>query len=1168
MKYTRLWTLLFSLLLTSAVIAQTPVNDNCTGATFVYLDQTGNACVDDSNTTATGDGFSNACDAGALAPLPVGGNEVWYSFVVNGPVNTITVVPIGVNPAQQVSVTVINGNCSGGGTNVCNTAPTSFDPATVAFTSSAGTQVWFYVTSLETNGEFLACISSTNGFISPGLSCNAATRICNTYDFSSPGSSQPGTSPTPSCFNSPPVRPFWYKFTAGYTGPLEFTGFPTNVGGFRWALYDITSGCPGTEMACNSVYDPFLPFGMSASVSNCTSSPYCPPVIVSYGNTYALMIDDTSQNGSGFDFTWGYDVKMLPTASFDVDSLVACGSLTADFSDNSIYNPSTLYNFNYGDGSPPVTGSGASFNLPSHAYGPGTYLVTLTLNDPTGCSHSFSREIVVKDRPVVTFTTSDDTLCFDGSNPTSVDLTASTTDPTTFYSWWFPNSNGSFVTGFGQATSQYTAAGSFPVGLQVTIDGCTSDTTKDTIVVLDIPDATFSIADSGCTGLKETVVYTGGAAANATYAWTYGGGTVTSATNQQFDVSWTTAGTYQLSLTVEEAGCLGFSYTDSIKIFDTPTVDFIPPFQICEGEIITLNPLSSGAPAGATYTWNFGTATLLGGSPGNGTTATLQWNTAGNTYVTVQVTSLEGCTSPVDSTPLTVRARPSVDFTLSDHQLCGDDSVLFTYTGSMPVATSNFTFEFSFANVPNIGSTGVAGPFWLYWNGPGTYEIYLVGNDNFCNSDTIRDTVEVGIQPNADAGVDDTICSTQPVAIGAAPVSGYTYSWTPQQFVNIPTSSNPNALVPVYGVSDSTVQFIVTATEGFCSDKDTMRLRIKAVQQAIFIPPDPQCEQGNSFDFTPLYGVVPGATQTWIFNSTDTVLSGNVQNYTFSTTGTQNVTLETTTPGCPPSQYSSSVFVKENPVVDFSVNITEGCEPLTVQFTDQSPALGGTTYEWNFDDGSVSFLNNPSHTYNFQGSYIPMLTITSADTCSTTDTLAGQIDVYQIPQALFTAEPLIASNANPTFTFESVFANGSCYFDFGDGKGDSACATTHTYSDTGTYVVTLYTTNPGGCSDTATITVQVVPNYSLYIPNAFTPNRDQINDRLEFFAEGIEQFKITIYNRRGQVMFQTESPLESWNGTYLNTGEECPQDVYVFEAELKDYYRKNHNVRGRITLIR
>lgn len=1167
MKLLRLLTILFLVTYVQFAAAQVPLNDECTGSTFLYLDQTGNTCVSDSTLGATSDGAFNACDATTLAPIPAGGNEVWFSYVVTGSVNTITVTPIGVNPAQKVSVTVINGNCFGGGsTNVCNTAPTAIDQASVAFTSFAGTQIWFYVTALEADGEFLVCVSSTNGFITPALSCNSATSLCNTYDFTSPGSAQPGTSPTPSCFNSPPVRPFWYKFTSGYTGPLEFTGFPTNVGGFRWALYDITSGCPGTEIACNSVYDPFLPFGMSSSVVNCTT-PYCPPVNIALGNTYALMIDDTSQTGSGFDFTWGYDVKFLPTSNFDVDSLIGCGTLTADFSDNCIYNPSTNYNFNYGDGTPPVTGSGAAFSLPSHTYGPGTYLVTLTLSELGGCSHSFSRQIIVKPKPLVSFTTSDDTLCFDGSNPTTSDFTANTSNSDYFYDWSFTGSSASLVTGYGTATGFWNQAGTFIANLQVTVEGCASDTVKDTIVVLDIPSGAFTLPDSGCTGTDVAVTYTGGAGASANYAWTYGGGTVTNATNQYFDITWNTPSTYTLTLAVEEAGCLGFTYTDSIRIFDTPTVDFNEPFKICKGEIITLTPLATGAPAGSVYSWDFGNASLLGGSPGDGSTGTLQWSTAGATYVVVQALSPEGCLSAKDSTPLTVNSLPDAAFTLSSNQICGTDSSVFTYTGLAPVATTNFAYDFSGANILNFGSTGPIGPFNLSYNSAGTYPIFLVTNDNVCNSDTIRDTIIVSDNPISFAGNDQQICAGQGIGIGTIPTAGYTYSWTPSQFLSAPFGSNPIATVSVFGSADTLVSFIVTTSLGFCDLNDTMDLNVTAVQQAFFIPPNPQCETGNSFDFTPYYGIVPGATQTWIIGN-DTIAASQVNNYNFTTSGSQTVTLETQTPGCPPDQYSSSVLVHPNPVVDFNSNITEGCAPLDVIFTDLSPAIAGASYLWNFGDGIISFLNNPTHTYSNEGSFDVTLTLTSADTCSTTDTLSSTIDVYPVPEALFTANPLIASNVNPTFDFEAVFGNSGCYFDFGDGTGDSSCLASHTYSDTGIYTVTLYTSNPGGCADTFSLTVEVRPNYSLYLPTAFSPNNDQINDRFEVFAEGVQKFNIQVYNRFGQLVYNSDNIQETWNGKWLNDGEECPVAVYVYEAEVTDYNRKKHNLRGRITLIR
>lgn len=1146
--------------------AQIPANDNCSGATFIYLDQSGNTCFNDDNLTATSDGIVNACDAGATPPLPPGGNEVWFSYVVTGTVNTITVSPIGLNPAQRVSVTVVNGNCAGGGTpNVCNTALTNVDPASVAFTSFAGTQIWFYVTSLVANGEFLICVSSTNGFVNPGIDCNSATALCNTYDFSSPGSSQPGISVTPSCFNSPPVRPFWYKFNVGYNGPLEFTAFPTNIGGFRWALYNITAGCPGFEVACNSVYDPFQPFGMSSSVANCTGSPYCPPITVTSGDRYALMIDDTTQSGSGFDFTWGLGVRMMPTADFDVDSVLACGSLTANFTDNSEYNSATIWSFDFGDGNPPISGVGANFNLPDHVYGPGTYLVSLTLTELTGCSHSFSRQIVVKPKPLVTFTISDDSLCFDGTNAVTADFAANSSDPNIFYDWVFPNNSGSFVTGFGQATAYWNTAGNITVGLQITENGCVSDTTKDTIHIFNLPTANFALPDSGCSGTDVTVNYTGSAASTATYAWTYGGGTVSNSTNQQFDINWNTVGTYYLNLAIVENGCLGFPYDDSIKIFQTPTIAINVSSPVCQGETITFTPLASGAPAGSVYVWNYGTATFVSGSPADGSTGTFTWNTAGNTFMRAEATTLEGCKSNIDSIPIVVRAKPIANFTVSDTTVCGNDSTIITYNGLMPVAGNNFTWQLG-GTILNPG-TNAWGPFYVSFPANGVYPITLVANDNVCNSDTIRDTIIVGSYPVSNAGIDKTTCSNQPISIGTANTAGYTYNWTNSSYLNSGTVSNPQATVPIIGTADSTVRFIVTTTLGYCDKKDTMLLTVKSVQRAFFIPPNPQCERNNAFNFSPQFGVVPGATLTWII-VTDTIVSPTVQNYNFASSGPKSIILQTQTPGCAPDQYIGNVIVKPNPLVNFSVNQNSGCAPLDVIFQNLSPAIPNPTYLWNFGDGVVSFLNNPTHTYPNQGVYLPTLTLTSADTCSTTDTLVGGIATFPIPVALFTANPLVASELNPVFNFESAFANNGCYFDFGDGTGDSSCSATHEYENVGTYTVTLYTFNAGGCRDTFQLEVRVTPNYSLYIPNAFTPNNDQINDRLSIYSEGVDEFNIKIYNRRGQIVYESSDTKESWNGEFLNDGEECMSGVYVYEALIKDFNRKKHNLKGQIYLLK
>lgn len=1154
---------------TAHVCGQTAINDFCASATFIPLDPTGNACINDSNLIAGPDGQANACDAGANPPLPSGGNDVWFTYVATGPVNTISVTPIGLSPAEKVSVTVINGNCAGGlSTNVCNSSANSFDPANVAFASFPGTQIWFYVTALEADGEFLVCINSTNGFIPPANDCNNATLLCNTYDFSSPGTIQSGIAPYPSCFNSPPVRPFWYKFTVGTSGPLEFTGFPTNIGGFRWALYDITSGCPGTEIACNSFYDPFLPFGMSSSVSTCTGSPYCPPVNVNAGDTYALMIDDTSQSGSGFDFTWGYSTKMLPSAEYTVDSLFACGSLTADFSDNSIYTPSATWIFDYGDGTPPLFGSGATLNIPSHTYGPGRYVSSLTITEPNSCSNTFDLQIVVHPIPVISFTTSDDSLCYDGLNAVNCVFSANTTNPAFTYNWAISGAPSSSATSPGGASSSWTTAGTFPVSLQVTDNfGCTSLVAKDTVRIFTIPDSPFTLPDTGCTSTDILVNYTGSSPAGATYTWSYAGGLVTSPGNPSFLIQWPASGLYTLTLTVEENGCSSLPYSDSVSIFDIPVIQLLLPDTLCEGDSIVLNPLVAGHPPGSVFTWNYGTAVLTGGNPASGSDASFTWPVSGSTLLTAYAETQEGCITNTDSATVFVQPSLLPSFTISNNQLCGKDSCILTYTGSSGTIGLNYNWLLGNANIINGASPASQGPFLINFPNPGNYPIQLSINDHYCSSDTISDTVYVQSIPTANAGPNQQTCAGNPVNLGSAPMSGYTYTWSPADFLNDPTLSDPQSTPTLVNTNDTTLRYIVSTTAGFCSNSDTVELTVSAVQQALFNPTPPQCIQGNSFNFSPVYGIVNGADFIWILGG-DTLSSPEITNFSFTSSGMQAITLHVETPGCGSDAYTDSVEIKENPVVAFTASLFEGCAPLEVVFAEQVTSGPGYSYRWDFGNGIVSFDSVAIYSFMQPGTYTPSLTLTNPDNCSSTDSLPTPIIVYPEANALLTAEPLIASFTNPVFTFSSVFSSTDCYIDFGDGTGDSSCSATHAYSDTGRYTVTLYVDNAGGCRDTFQLQVEVRPAYSLYIPNAFTPNNDQINDRLELFTEGITEISLQVFDRKGLLVWKTNDAFATWNGNYLNEGDECPSGIYIYEGQIRDSNRKNRNVTGRITLIR
>lgn len=1160
--------LLFLVLPDKQVLAQAPEHDDCAGARFLVLDNNGNLCFNDTNLQATGDGLFTNCDMNVLPPLPLGGHELWYTFVTAGDSYTITVTPTGTPAAERVSVAVLNGNCSSGlGIAGCNNAVFPGDPISATFNSPPGTQVWFNVTALDFDGIYTVCITSENNPVTPGADCNTAPIICNTNNFSSPGRTTLNTSVVPTCFNSPPVSALWYRFTAGYTGPLEFSGFPNGAFGFRWALFDISGGCPGTEIACNSVYAPSAPFGLSAAAANCTASPLCPPVNVVAGNEYALMVDDTSRSGAGFDFNWGDNAVMMPNPLFTVDSTTACGSLLADFTNTSSFSPTTLWSFNYGDGSPPMNGTGATFNIPSHNYTvPGTYLATLTVSSPNGCNRSFSREIRIRPKPSSLFTNTNSPICFDGSTPANGTFQAAYSSNSATYSWSFPGSTTLNAPAPGSANASWTTSGPKPVELVISERGCVSDTTRDTVEVFDGPSGFITVSNTGCTGVPLTAVYGGGNTPNAFFLLDFGGAAISAPGTNQIDLTWNSSGIYTVSVTVIENGCSSSPVLQDITIMNSPQISVTAPATVCEGETTTITPLASGAPASAQYTWDFGTATLTGGNPANGSSATLNWPVPGNSYIIGIATDISGCPSAPDTAFVTVIAKPTPSISLSSDTICDGDTLTVTYNGATPTGGSRFYWDFVGSSVLNP-TTNAWGPYQIQPGSQGANIIRMMMERSSCLSDTIMDTVYVNAPPIADAGANQTVCAGTSITTGAPAVPGNQYLWSPISYFDDPTSATAQALILHTGTADTTVVLSVRVENAGCIAYDTTAVTITPVQQAYFIPPDPQCEDGNSFDFSPYYGIVAGASFEWDIDGSISTLP-TVNNFSFPSDGGYTVSLQTQTPGCGASSYTTNVVVKPTPQVSFTTDITSGCVPLTVNFQDQNTPLPGATYRWDFGNSVVSFNASPSFTYSTAGQYSPSLTITSADTCPATVSGIVSINAFGPVPAVFTAEPMIASENNPTITFTALSASSGCIIDFGDNTSDSACSVSHTYPGPGRYTVTLVTTGPGDCNDTSRLEVEIKASFSLYLPSAFTPNEDGINDRFEIFSEGIETFEMKIFNVRGQLVWETTETDDTWNGRFLNTGEECPSGVYVFEAKVMDINRKKHNQRGRITIVR
>jgi gliding motility-associated-like protein len=110
--------------------------------------------------------------------------------------------------------------------------------------------------------------------------------------------------------------------------------------------------------------------------------------------------------------------------------------------------------------------------------------------------------------------------------------------------------------------------------------------------------------------------------------------------------------------------------------------------------------------------------------------------------------------------------------------------------------------------------------------------------------------------------------------------------------------------------------------------------------------------------------------------------------------------------------------------------------------------------------------------------------------------------------------------------------------------------------------------NEAGCSDTTFDLVKIKPAFSLYFPDAFTPNGDGINDAFQAKGVGILEFYMQIFDRWGHVVFTATKFTDSWDGRKTDDPESVKQDVYTWKAQVLDINHKKHELVGHVTLVR
>ena len=182
------------------------------------------------------------------------------------------------------------------------------------------------------------------------------------------------------------------------------------------------------------------------------------------------------------------------------------------------------------------------------------------------------------------------------------------------------------------------------------------------------------------------------------------------------------------------------------------------------------------------------------------------------------------------------------------------------------------------------------------------------------------------------------------------------------------------------------------------------------------------------------------------------------------------------------------------------------------------------------------------------------------------------VTVFPVPNADFNASPQPTTILDNTIHFYDASTGAvinTWAWTMGNGTSSAVQNPTVLYGDTGSYAVQLLVISDHGCKDSTIKIIRIDDEYALYVPNAFSPNGDGVNET--FFAKGvgIKDFKMYIFDRWGNQAFFSDDIYKGWDGRFQSKGETIVQeDDYIWKIEVKTIRNEKKHLSGHVSLIK
>ncbi|MEX0986199.1 MAG: PKD domain-containing protein [Bacteroidales bacterium] len=861
---------------------------------------------------------------------------------------------------------------------------------------------------------------------------------------------------------------------------------------------------------------------------------------------YAMASNNICMDSTFVDIT----VNSFLNANFVIPDDIGCTPFDVLIENSSLNG--TQYSWDFGDGTDTVTFntdpfyhqfSNSDFNNQQQ------YVITLVAENAAGCVKQKQRIINVEPDINAAFT-ADQVV---GCNPLTVNFT-NLSDGAAYYHWDFGNGTTSLQ---ANPTQTFTNIGSTDATYQVWLTTTASNNECKDSVMLEIVvhpyiSADFTFQDNtNCTPL--TVQLNNSSIGGNTFTWDFGDGTDTITSNMNpvshlfTNPSFTNTANYQVTLTAENlAGCSD----QKIKTIDVyPDIEAVFNASVTEGCHPLQVDFTNESLGGFTYRWDFGDGTSSDvDAPVH--TFTNYTDDPIIREVRLVAKSRYNCTHEV-SMNITIHPKPLSRFDLEKLIDCPPFEVPITNTS---LNADQYHWDFGDGNTIDVNTLdAITHTFFNNTPDLAVYDVQLTTTSNFGCMDSSQQKIYVYPSTIADFSANYEGCSPLAASFINESVRGHTYQWDFGDGSYM-SSTNPTNMYFNYGGTDTIYQVSLTSrSQNGCTDTKIDTVHVFAQPNAEFTAtPTHQDYPNSTVSLTNLTNQ-GNWSYNWYMGDGSTFDVRAPGSYTFGDWGDFNIQLVVSSLNCIDSVAHNIRIFPTAPIALFDT-VYPDCEPLDVQFVNNS--LYADEYLWEFDDGSTSTDFEPFHTFQENGIYNVKLTVTGPGGIAY---YYRQVEVYRVPVASFNLSPDFVMLPDQLSRFFNTSKYGEFYlWDFGDGNTSSDENPTHQYEEVGVYDVSLEVWNQYGCTDgiIKESAIEVHGEGEIMFPNAFIPkgpsggNVDPLNtERTDIFHPywaGVRNYKLEIYNRWGEKLFESNDVNVGWDGYYKE--KLSPQGVYIWKV--------------------